>query len=111
MQRHYEVAITTNTMAAAIWYLLRSSVPSKLTSSAAVSTTFLVQLASNFLVIWAALIVVICKIPISIPLTIETSMHQYFEKRYSVRCWYRCTVQLNRNKSKYKLFSFRYERK
>ena len=83
MQRHYAVAITitTHTMAAATWYSLRYSVPLKLTSSAAVSTTFLV--------IWAALVVVICKIPISIPLKIETSMHRYFVKRHSVWCWYR----------------------
>ena len=40
----------------------------------------------------STLFFVICKIPLSIPLKIETSMHQYFAKRYSVRCWYRCTA-------------------
>ena len=35
---------------------------------------------------------VFCKIPISIPLKIETSMHRYFARRYSVRCWYRVPV-------------------
>ena len=35
---------------------------------------------------------VFCKIPISIPLNIETSIHRYFARRYSVRCWYRVPV-------------------
>ena len=49
MQRHYAVAITitTNTMAAAIWYSLRYSIPSKLASFAAASTSFLVQFSCN----------------------------------------------------------------
>ena len=33
-----------------------------------------------------------CKVQISIPLKIETSMHQYFARRYSVQCWYRVAV-------------------
>ena len=33
-----------------------------------------------------------CKIPISIPLNIETSIPRYFARRYSVRCWYRVPV-------------------
>ena len=33
-----------------------------------------------------------CKIPISIPLNIETSVSRYFTRRYSVRCWYRVPV-------------------
>ena len=39
-----------------------------------------------------ALVVVFCKIPISIPLKIEAGIHQYFVKRYSVLCWYRIPV-------------------
>ena len=35
---------------------------------------------------------VFCKIPISIPLNIETSIPRYFARRYSVRCWYRVPV-------------------
>ena len=35
---------------------------------------------------------VFCKIPISIPLNIETSIPRYFARRYSVRCWYRLPV-------------------
>ena len=39
-----------------------------------------------------ALVVLFCKIPISIPLKYETGIHRYFAKRYSVRCWYRVPV-------------------
>ena len=35
---------------------------------------------------------VFCKIPIGIPLNIETSIPRYFARRYSVRCWYRVPV-------------------
>ena len=35
---------------------------------------------------------VFCKIPISIPLNIETSIHRYFARRYSLQCWYRVPV-------------------
>ena len=35
---------------------------------------------------------VFCKIPISIPLNIETSIPRYFARRYTVRCWYRVPV-------------------
>ena len=35
---------------------------------------------------------VFCKIPISIPLNIETCIPRYFARRYSVRCWYRVPV-------------------
>ena len=42
---------------------------------------------------------VFCKIPISIPLKIETGMHRYFARRYSVRCWYRVPVYSPRYQS------------
>ena len=35
---------------------------------------------------------VFCKILISIPLNIETSIPRYFARWYSVRCWYRVPV-------------------
>ena len=42
---------------------------------------------------------VFCKIPISIPLNIETSIPRYFARRYSVRCWYRVPVYSPSNKT------------
>ena len=51
LQRHYVVAITItiNTMVAAIWYSLHYSVPLKLSSSTAVSTTFHMMLSMCYL--------------------------------------------------------------
>ena len=43
---------------------------------------------------------VFCKIPISIPINIETSIHLYFVRRYSVRCWYRVPVYSPYDKGK-----------
>ena len=43
---------------------------------------------------------VFCKIPISIPINIETSIHRYFARRYSegAGTGYRCTALMTRER-------------